>query len=427
MTARSFSGGLLLPRTSQPEPQPFERVPIPETLYLPMKQHKGASCRPVFKKDQPVQRGQVVGQSSETSILSPVNGHVSEVNKNFRHFDGTLTTGLTITTSEESGQEEQPAAEGPVMDKILYRGVLDSGAAQPLMRKLVRAQEKGVRTLIISSLDEFFIFGSRAALLVHHTQETLEGIQLLQRILRPEVTYLAVYEECLPLIREAGPIPDSIRLVPLQAKHPQHKDPLLVSAITGQEYPMESSPLELGIASLSLETASTLARVIQHEETNTAKALTVLGPDPKQQHNVWVPLGAPIRHVLEHMGGNTEEVAKVIVGGPLSGTALSSLDYPVTKEMDQIHFHRAQDQITYSSEICVKCGYCVEVCPMRLMPFLLSGYSSTGYIDMAAENDIFSCIECGCCAYVCPVQIPLVQWIQVGKSRLSTNLRSEAL
>ncbi|MCF8085660.1 MAG: RnfABCDGE type electron transport complex subunit C [Desulfohalobiaceae bacterium] len=427
MRPRSFSGGLLLPSSSRSEPQPFEHVPFPETFFLPMKQHKGAGCRPLFKKDAAVQRGQILGQSSETAIQSPVSGHITEVNKGFRHLDGSITTCLTLAASEEAEQTTPAAQKAPVMDKILGSGVLDFGPAQPLMRKLIRAQERGVRTLIINSLDEFFVFGSRSALLVHHTSRAMEGIRLLQHMLQPETTYLAVYEQSLPLLDKDIPIPDSVRVVPLRAKHPQYKDPMLVSALTGQEYPMESSPLELGIASISLETASTLAAVVNHDEPNTHKPLTVLGPEPKEQNNVLVPLGSPIRHLLQHLGRESEDVAKVIVGGPLTGTALSSLDYPVTKEMDQIHFHRAKDQISYSSEVCVKCGYCVEVCPMRLMPFLLSGYSSTGFVDMAADNDIFSCIECGCCAYVCPVNIPLVQWIQVGKSRLSTNLRSEAV
>ena len=236
-----------------------------------------------------------------------------------------------------------------------------------------------------------------------------------------------MYEQVFPLLDKAAAIPETVRVVPLAAKHPQHRDPLLVSALTGQEYPAESSPLELGIASFSLETASTLSAVVNHGEPYTHKALTVLGPEPEEQSNLLVPLGTPIRHILQHLGRDSDSVAKVIVGGPLTGTALSSLDYPVTKEMDQIHFHKTEDRIDFSSHVCVKCGYCVEVCPMRLMPFLLSGYCSTGYVDMAADNDIFSCIECGCCAYVCPVNIPMVQWIQVGKSQLSTKLRSEAV
>ena len=427
MRPRSFSGGLLLPRSSRSEPQPLETVPPPETLFLPMKQHKGADCRALLKKDAPVQRGQLLGQNPETSIQSPVAGHISEVNKGFRHLDGSIITCLNVTASQETEQTPQADEKTPVMDKILQNGVLDFGPAVPLMRKLVKAQERGTRTLIINCLDEFFIFGSRSALLILHTARAMEGVRLLQHMLRPEATYLAVYEEHFSLIRDDVAIPESVRLIPLKAKHPQYKDPMLVSAITGQEYPMESSPLELGIVSLSLETAYTLASVAHHQEPNTHKPLTVLGPEPNEQNNLLVPLGTPIRHLLQHLGREVENVAKVIIGGPLTGTALSSLDYPVTKEMDQIHFHKAEDQISYSSEICVKCGYCVEACPMRLMPFLLSGYSSTGYVDMAADNDIFSCIECGCCAYVCPVNIPLVQWIKVGKSRLSTNVRSEAV
>ncbi|MCF8030770.1 MAG: RnfABCDGE type electron transport complex subunit C [Desulfohalobiaceae bacterium] len=427
MRLRSFSEGLLLPRSSRSEPQPFEHVPAPETLFLPLKQHQGAGCRPLLKKEETVQRGQALGQSSETTIQSPVTGQVVEVDKEFRNLYGTLTTSLTITASGEMEQTKQSPAESAIMDRILHCGVIDSGSAQPLLRKLSKSQECGVRTLIINGLDEFFIFGSRAALLVHYPEQTMEGIQILQHILQPEVTYLAVYEQSLPLLREHAAIPDSVSTIPLRAKHPQHKEPLLVSALTGQEYPLESSPLELGIASFSLETASTLARIIQQNQPNTEKPLTVLDPEPEDQRNLIVPLGTPIKHLLQYLGRNSESVAKVIVGGPLTGTALSSLDYPVTKEMDQIHFQKARDQIRFSSEVCIKCGYCVEVCPMRLMPFLLSGYSSTGLVDMAANYDIFTCIECGCCAYVCPVNIPLVQWIQVGKSRLSTHIRNEAV
>ncbi len=428
MRAASFSGGLKLPvPESAEEIKPLEIMPPPEQITIPLKQHVGSSCDPLVKKGAQIKRGSLLGETHVATIHASLSGKVAEVNKSFTHFSGEKVPAITI----EAEGDDTPAAEymqgKQAMGKILFSGLVDGDReSMPVLEKIQRSQRQRIQTLIVNGLEEFFLDGSKAALMQENAEDIAQGVTILKELTWAEEAYVAVYAEALPkleALQEA--LPDSVHLRPLAGKHPQYRNQLLVSAIKQQEYPVESSPEDIGICIMDVETAYAAARAVLHNEPYLDKCLTVAGSGVDSPRNLRVRLGTSFREVLSYVGIDTDSIGKLILGGPLSGMAVHSLDLPVTKEVNQLFVQSRGNVRTPQPVTCIKCGFCVQVCPMRLMPFLLSGFSEGGHFDLAASNDIFSCIECGCCAYVCPSNIPMVQWIQLGKSVISSQ-RSEA-
>ena len=420
MKNASFSGGLKLPTPNESGPMSVESIPLPDRVIIPLKQHLGPACTPVVKKKDELKNGDLVGESVSSTIRSPLAGVVVDVDKNFSLPSGEKVTAVTIERGE--GTEQTPALTPDLqpMGLILQSGLNDfSPQAMPLLDKIAMAQEKRIQTLIINGLDELTQMGARSALLAHSSEDVLAGTSLLQQLIGAREVILAVYAQNHKGLEALAQSDHGFRIAPLTAKHPQHKNQLLVSALTGQEYPAGSSPEDLGMVIMSAETAYALAMVVNHGQLWMTKHVTLAGSPFDPPRNLLVPIGTPIKDVLEHAGVDLSTVGKLILGGPLTGQALSSFDFPVTRETDLIVVQPQHEVIDYACNVCVKCGYCVQACPMRLMPLLISGYSEGGHFDLAAKNDIFSCIECGCCAYVCPSSIPMVQWIQFGKAELT--------
>jgi electron transport complex protein RnfC len=418
MRTASFPGGLRLPSTPV-DFQDFEVLPVPEKLIIPARQHHGEPATATVKKGQVVKKGQIVAESADTAMHATVSGKVSEIDKNFQHISGDVVPAVILESDGEESASYAYMEQLQSLGKLLRGGLLDfSRTSHPLLDRISRAQIVKTRTLIINGLDELFLQGTNATLLATKTAEVLEGVRILQQFTGAEQVSIAIYENLAALrsaLQEHAP---GYRIVPVKAKHPQHLDQPLVLALTGEEYPVEMNPEDLGIVTLRAETAYAAYRAVQHNEPFLEKYVTVSGSGLAKPRNLQARIGTPVRQILEFLGMDTESLGKVVVGGPLTGRALQNVDTPVTKETHQIYLQSKDDLVAFSSEVCVKCGLCVKVCPMRLMPFLLSGFSEGGYFDMAEKNDIFSCIECGCCAYVCPVKIPMVQWIQLGKTAL---------
>ncbi len=422
MKTASFSGGLSFHVPKNIEYRSFESLPPPNQAIIPLKQHQGFSCSLLVKKGSEVQQGDIIGESESTTIHAPIAGKVTEVDNNFPYSPKEKTTAVTIEPGEGSSKNLFYLQELQPMGKLLKAGVIDfSSQNMPLIDKIAQAQKTKVNTLIINGLDEMLLQGYNSTLLALHTQEVLQGAEILKEILDCDKVYIVVYEKSAQAISALYDQISSFQIVPVKAKHPQHKDHLLVSAVTKKEFPAESSPEEFGVTIFSAETAYSINRVLNHNEPVLSKLITVYGTDLDSPHNLKVNIGTPIREIIEYLNISLESVGKIISGGPLTGQAIYNIDTPITKETKQIYIQNSTEVIEYQNEVCIKCGLCVEVCPMRLMPFLISGFSEGGYFELAEKNDIFSCIECGCCAYVCPVKIPMVQWIQLGKSALRTQ------
>jgi electron transport complex protein RnfC len=420
MKNASFSGGLKLPAPSESGPMPIESMPLPDRVIIPLKQHRGPACTPQVKKKDELKSGDIIGESVTTSFRTPLSGVVTDVDKNFSLPSGERVTAVSIEKGEQA-EETVKLPEGlQPMGLILQSGLNDfSPQAMPLLDKITMAQERKIQTLIVSGLDELTQMGTRSALMAHSPGEVLAGTALLQQLMGVQEVILGVYEQNREALEALSQSEHGFRIAALKARHPQHKNQLLVSVLTGEEYPAGSTPEDLGIVIVSAETAYALSQVVNHGQPWMSKLVTLAGSPFDPPRNLLVPLGTTIRDMLEYAGADLTTVGKLILGGPLTGQALYSFDFPVTRETDLIVVQDQGEVIDYACNVCVKCGYCVQACPMRLMPLLISGYSEGGHFDLAEKNDIFSCIECGCCAYVCPASIPMVQWIQYGKAEIT--------
>ncbi len=426
MSPAAISGGIkLLSRYPSQIPELIQPSP-PEEATLLMQQHQGEPCALQVKKGGVVQKGQVLGQSSQTAIHAPISGKITKVDPNFVLPNTQYTTAVVIEADPSSKQDTLPLQAQDTLGLLLDAGINDAGqVSRPLLQKVQLARSKQVQTLIISSLDELLLRGSKLHLLASQPEEVKQGIRLLLRLTGARQALLAVYSSVLGHLEQDKWDQQDIQFLPVPPKHPQNMDRLLFFAASGQECPAERTLEDFGYSVFSAETAYNLQQCVSSKQPQLQKFMTLDSPGLKGPQNILVHIGTPLRQTLEYAGLNLESAGKVIVGGPLTGQAISNLDTPVTKDMSQIMVLDREHIYYPCQEACIKCGYCVDVCPMRLMPFMISGFSEGGHYELAAKNDIFSCIECGCCAYVCPARIPMLQWIQLGKSMLNAQRSQE--
>ena len=431
MKLGTFCGGLTLP-SSAAATSSFEAIPPSEIVTIPLKQHAGNPCEASVKKKDEIKMGDLLGGNPEmdkamASVHASVSGIVSDVIKRFPDMHGGYVPAVVI---ESDGKNEWGggALQGTdPLELIAKAGVVDFDIETvPLHGKLALAKEKSIHTLIINGVDVEPQLTSRASLLAENASQVAAGIDIIKSIVGATSLYIGVSENASRAISSICSACGSAGVVALKAKHPQGLKELLVKAILGKEVPLSGVPEDIGATVISAETAFFVARAVDEKKPVLERFITVAGPGVGKPRNVLVRIGTPIKDVLAYCGASISGLGKVIIGGPLMGTSIHTTDIPVTKETTGIYVQKKEgDVVAFSSGVCIKCGMCVQVCPMRLMPFLISGFSESGNYVLAEENDILSCIECGCCAYVCPVLIPMVQWIQLGKSEIRAKRSSE--
>ena len=211
----------------------------------------------------------------------------------------------------------------------------------------------------------------------------------------------------------AGQTPLEIRL--LKTKYPQGGERQLIVAALGKEVPTGGLPLDVGVVVINVGTAVALARAVLRGGPLTHRVMTVSGAGIRQPKNLLVPIGTSYRDVIDYCGGLRDDTARLVAGGPMMGFTLGNLDVPVTKGTSGITVLTFDDVRRTVETPCVRCGRCVDVCPMRLVPTRLAMAARAGQADLARRYHVASCVECGCCAYVCPASLPLVQLIRLAR------------
>ena len=436
MKLTSFKGGIHPPHyKSETEHKAIVTCTLHKKIILPLSQHIGAPCKPLVEVGQHVKAGQKIAQA-EAFISAPIHASVSGTVESIAphpHFTETDIMSITIIPDQEQESVTFQEIANPEKESIeklksivKEAGIVGmGGAAFPTFVKLSPPKDKQIDSLIINACECEPFLTCDHRLLLEKTDNLLEGINLILKIIEAPNAYIGIENnkpDAINLVKEAIASKNykNIQVVSLETKYPQGGEKQLIKAILGREVPLRKLPSEVGAVVQNVGTVVAIYEAIKFGKPLIERVLTVTGPGIKNPQNILAKLGTPIGHLISFCGGwRDEPPAKIIMGGPMTGFAVSNLDIPIVKGSSGILVlppEMVSDANNYLP--CVKCGKCAEICPMYFVPSMIGYYAEKKRYRDAEEFGIFNCIECGSCSYICPSRRPLIQFIRKAKGQI---------
>ena len=427
--AFSFFGGIH-PKENKKYAQ-FHQVqafPEPDILVIPMSQHIGAPCKPLVKKGDKVTVGQKLGDGEGlcVPVHSPVSGTVKAV-ENRPHTCGTMVQSVVIENdhlgerSPDVQRRTPEAVEALTAEELMHiireAGIVGMGGATfPTHVKLSSGIGK-VDTIIVnvSECEPYIVADDR--LCQEYPKEILKGLRLVMKILGLSTAHIAMEDNkpaAAKILKQAIGDDTDIQLDILPAKYPQGAEKQLIKAVTGREIPSGALPAAVGCAVFNAATCKAIHDAVYEGIPLISRIVTVSGDIVMEPKNLLVPIGTSFNELLEAVG-NKENPYKVLSGGPMMGAAQYDLAVPVIKGTNAVTVLGEKNRFAVEESQCIRCGKCIDACPMKLMPVLMYKALFSGSIDEMNSVNLMDCIECGCCAYTCPASVPLVLAFRAGK------------
>jgi electron transport complex protein RnfC len=261
-------------------------------------------------------------------------------------------------------------------------------------------------------------------MMLEHTEDVVYGTKLIMRAFNRQQGYIGIEAnkpDAIDALKRVLTPEDRIDIVALEVKYPQGAEKMLIEAVTGRRVPPGGLPMDVQANVNNVSGAVAVARAVRDQVPVIERIVTVTGKGVKEPKNVLARVGTPIKDVIEFCGGLTPEARKVIIGGPMMGASQATLEVPVVKTTGGILVLTEAEVREISPRPCIRCGKCVNACPIKLVPSKLGTLIEHEKFDMIAEYHVNDCMECGCCVYVCPAKRPMVQWIRLGKAVLRSR------
>ncbi len=420
--AFSFFGGVH-PKENKhyAEERSVQAFPAPDLVVIPMSQHIGAPCKPLVKKNDIVTKGQKIGDN--TGLCVPVHASVSGKVKAVEqrpHSSGTTVMSVVIENDHQDTlcpdiqprTQEQVDALTPeeLMGIIREAGIVGMGGASfPTHVKLSSGLGK-VDTIIInmSECEPYITADDRLA--QEFAPEMLSGIRILMKILNLKEAHIGMEDnkKKAEKILKASIDPKSgIKLDMLHCKYPQGAEKQLIYAITKREVPSGGLPAAVGCAVFNGATCKAIHDAVYKGMPLIERIVTVSGDIVLEPKNLMVPIGTSFNELMEACGVS-ENPYKVLSGGPMMGAAQYDLSVPTMKASNAVTILGHSNNFYVEDSRCLRCGKCIDACPMKLMPVLMYKSLYTGDVEEMKATNMMDCIECGCCAFTCPASVPLV-------------------
>lgn len=405
-------------------------MPPPETVTLSMGQHIGPPCTPTVKVGDTVAVGQIVGDS-DAFLSAPVHASVS----------GEVTA---ITTLQmPGGQSVQAVVIKADGEQRVYEGVVPptvesfddfikavrasglvglGGAGFPTHVKLNPKNLHEVDTIIINAAEcEPYITADYRECM-ENSWDIVSGVQTVMEFLDAKRVIIGIEANKPLAIKELSAIAASVTkegrevlVQTLPARYPQGAEKVLIAQTTGRKVPPGKLPADVGCVVMNVTSVAVLARFLKTGMPLVSKRLTIDGSAVRLPKNVLVPLGTSIDDVLAFCGGLKHKAKKLLMGGPMMGTALKDESLPVLKQNNAILALAEEDAVLPAPTACIRCGKCVSACPMNLMPpVLATAYARKDTAELE-KRGVMVCMECGCCSYSCPANRPIVQTMRLAK------------
>lgn len=419
------SGGIHVPENKYTSADSIIAVPLPMKVYEFVKQHIGAPASPIVKKGDKVTRGQKIAEA-QGRVSAPVHASISGTITDIcpvQNTAGYMNIAIVITASEEDHQADETARSATsktydwhtmkpeeIVGAIADAGIVGLGGATfPCAMKLTPPPGSKANLLIINAAEcEPFLTCDDALMRLHATEIT-EGIRILMRAAGIPHAVIGIEDnkpQAIKALNLAITATDHIEVQPLRTKYPQGGEKQIINAITGLEVPSGGLPINVGVIVQNVATAYAVYKAIALRTPLIEKVITVAG-----HGNYLVPIGMKLNELPIEC--ETIDTADVVIGGPMMGKSTPSLDAPLEKGTSGVTI--LTDYLNYAPAPCIRCGECVNACPMRLEPYLLSTLGRLKLTDEAVSNGVLDCVECGSCSYSCPSARPILDYIKITK------------
>jgi Na+-translocating ferredoxin:NAD+ oxidoreductase subunit C len=428
-----FDGGVVLPG-NKVEGTALITAPVPHELVLPLHQHFGTPAEPCVHVGQHVLRGERLAEPEgyvSAALHASTSGTVVAIeDRPVPHPTAHAAPCIVIAADGEDREIDAKPQDyhhldpAEVRQRVRAAGIVGlGGAAFPTSVKLTARADSHVQTLILNGAECEPYISCDDALVSARPERIVRGAQIMLYALQINECIIAVEEgrdararALRDAIAQAGD--ERIELVLLPARYPEGGERQLIQALSGREVPWDGLPIDIGYVCQNLGTAAAVADALDGRPL-TSRIVTVTGPGVRTPHNVEARLGTPAAELVALCGGYTEDVSRLVMGGPMMGFALATDAVPIVKATNCLLalttpvVRRLDDVLP-----CIRCGECSRVCPARLMPQELHRYIRREDYEQVQRLNVFDCIECGCCDYVCPSHIPLAQQFREAKGEL---------
>lgn len=410
-------------------------------LVFPMSQHIGVPCTPIVKKGDRVLVGQKIADTDafvSAPILSSVSGTVKEIG-NRMTISGSMEQCVVV---ESDGQFEYDANLLPHKDyqsldpKEILRIIREAGivgmggACFPTHVKLSPPPDRNIRWLIVNGAECEPFLNCDNRLMLERPEPIIEGLRICMQLF-PNAEGIIAIENNKPdsIARIQGELSDhpgsNIRVMPHEVKYPQGAEKMLIYSVTGQEIPPGALPADVGCIVINVRTLYHIWLAVTEGIPVVDRVISVTGDVIASPRNIMAPLGTSVHELIDAAGGFTEDPAKVLSGGPMMGISMRSIDVPIVKGTSGILALSARSSLNPVESNCLRCGRCIEACPMGLLPSNLDRMVRLREYGEFEKTGGMNCIECGSCTYMCPANRCLTQTCRDGKSGVMAERRKK--
>ncbi len=437
--ARTFTGGVHPHEGKRAtETKPISEIPAPELVIIPLSQHTGAPAKPVVKPGDEVRIGTKLAEA-DGFISVPAHSSVSGKVKAIADYPHPLGRRLPAVAIENDGKDQwvdlagwrdlTDGAPQVVRDAVKEAGIVGlGGAAFPTHVKLSPPEGKNIDTVILNGAECEPYLTADHRLMLEYPEEILAGFRVIMKVVEARRAFVGIERnkpDAIRLLTEKALSREGVEVAPLKVKYPQGAEKQLIKAITGREVPCGGLPMDVGCLVQNVGTALAMFEALKFGRPLVSRVLTLSGSAAKNPGNFKVRIGTPFSHIIAYAGGAGEECRKIIMGGPMMGIAQHTVEVPVVKGTSGILLLGESEVIRAEPGPCLRCGRCVDHCPMRLVPNEIARMVEKGKLERAEEYGVFDCMECGVCAYVCPSKIKHVHLMKQGKAEILARRRKQ--
>ncbi|MGM0409657.1 MAG: electron transport complex subunit RsxC [Bacillota bacterium] len=419
--------------------EPLKEAVRPKEVVIPLQQHIGAPLNAIVEKGDHVDMGQKIGDT-DSFVAAPVHASVSGTVKDITEVQtasGTKTLSVIIEADEEDQLAEnldkhenyENLSPDEIRNIVREAGIAGMGGAMfPTHVKLSVPDDKEVDYFVLNGAECEPYLTVDHRMMIERPNSVLNGMKIMMKAVDVKKGFIGIEENKPDAIEAMKKVVDDeeyIEVKVFETKYPQGGEKMMIKAALDREVPAGGLPLDVGVVVNNVTTAVAVSDAVKKGLPLINRSVTVTGSGIENPQNFICRIGTRIEDLIEQAGGFKDEVGKIVVGGPMTGSAQHSLKTPIVKGSSGILVLPPEEVNHFDPKPCIRCARCVDVCPMSLVPVKLSNFAEHSMYERMEDFNIENCIKCGSCSYICPSNRPLLQNIEIGQAELAAEKRKE--